>query len=321
LIPAKNALPFLRDCLQSILKQRYSNWEVLVVDDHSSDNTLRVLHEFALQDDRINVFQNQGAGIIAALNLAYAHSNGTYLTRMDADDLMPEGKLDLLHQALQENGQGFVSTGFVKYFSEDQLGQGYLNYEHWLNELTSNASNFTEIYKECVIPSPCWMMHRSDFEKIGAFRSEIYPEDYDLCFRMYQGRLKIAPVKEVCHYWREHFSRATRNDENYADNNFLLLKITKFLEIELKKDKKLVLWGAGSKGKWLAQFFVENQIAFQWMCDNPKKIGKEIYGQVIQDSKGDHFNSMNQYLVAVANKESLLEIKQSLIHQEAFYFA
>ena len=318
-MPAFNTAPYLEACLNSIIQQTYVDWELLVVDDFSTDATLNVLQEFALKDARIKVFQNQVKGIIPALQLAYANAKGQFITRMDADDIMPENKLAFLQNALLEKGNNYVATGLVQYFSDKEMGEGFLKYEAWLNALCLNSSNFNEIYKECVIPSPCWMMHRSDFEQIGAFQSNIYPEDYDLCFRMYQNKMKVVGVNEICHLWRDHQSRASRNDENYADNRFIDIKLQYFLKIDYQ-GQDLVLWGAGKKGKALAQLLINNKVAFTWLCDNPKKIGKEIYGVVLQADTAIEKHQQAQVIVAVANEEEQAQIKQHLTDAEVYFF-
>ena len=88
LMPAKNAALYIDDCIQSIIKQSYTEWELIVVNDHSTDATLHHLAQFATLDSRIHVHNNKGQGIIAALRLAYAHARGAYITRMDADDIL-----------------------------------------------------------------------------------------------------------------------------------------------------------------------------------------------------------------------------------------
>ena len=65
----------------------------------------------------------------------------------------------------------------------------FFKYEKWINGLTLTGNNYTEIYKECVIPSPCWLIHRNDFENCDGFEPNIYPEDYDLTFRFYKANL------------------------------------------------------------------------------------------------------------------------------------
>lgn len=322
-MPVRNAQPYLAACLESILKQSYTNYELIAIDDHSTDNSLVLLRKYASEFKHIKVLSNEGKGIIDALNMGYQFVSGDFITRMDADDLMPSEKLKLLYQALNKEGANHVSTGLVQYFKEEgELGNGYQKYEAWLNGLTRTSSNFQERYKECVIPSPCWMMAKEDFERIGGFNANTYPEDYDLAFRMYAGGIKVIGLKEVCHLWRDHGARASRNDSNYADNNFLNLKLKYFIQLDYQANKELFLWGAGAKGKYLAKKLLEHKIPFHWVCDNSKKIGKDIYGKILRASpslEGLAFES--HFIIAVANEESQAQIKQNLQSTKAYFFA
>ena len=81
---------------------------------------------------------------------------------MDSDDIMTPNKLEVLHNTLTYNGEGHLAIGQVKYISHTIVSEGYLAYENWLNALTAEGTNYSAIYKECVIPSPCWMVYRSD---------------------------------------------------------------------------------------------------------------------------------------------------------------
>ena len=211
-MPVRNAGPWLEACLSSILAQNTTNWELIAVNDGSTDNSAALLHQWASRDARITVLENTGTGIIAALRTAYAIARGTYITRMDADDIMPNEKLSTLDLHLSQAGKGHVVIGRVEYFSENTLGEGYQNYAAWLNQLVDSGAVFFAIYKECVIPSPCWMMHREDLDAIGAFSPNDYPEDYDLCFRMYAAGLSVIGVQQVLHRWRDHSARASRTD-------------------------------------------------------------------------------------------------------------
>ena len=271
LIPVRNGEQFLEECLVSILNQSFENWELIVVNDHSTDKTEEVLKEYALKDNRICCYNNTGKGIIAALQLAYSKSSGELVTRMDADDIMAPHKIESMVNRLIERGKGYVAVGLIEYFAENGVGEGYFYYQEWLNGLTLRGNNFDEIYKECVIPSPCWMMHRVDFEIIGCFDSEIYPEDYDLVFRMFKHGLKIASVNQVIHHWRDYSTRTSRTDPHYSDNFFLPLKMKYFFEIHHDAKRPLVIWGAGKKAKELAQKLIENNVEFDWATNNLNK--------------------------------------------------
>ena len=311
-MPVKNTAQFLEQCLDSIVNQTYQNWELLAVDDGSSDNSFSILEVYSNNDSRIKPFRNNGKGIIEALRLAYAKSSGELISRMDSDDMMTLDKISIMSSSLIDKGEDHLAVGLVQYFSEAELGEGFKNYEQWLNGLTINGSNFSEIYKECVIPSPCWMVYRTDFEKCDALRPNIYPEDYDLTFRFYINGLKPIPCNTILHHWRDYPTRTSRTDENYADNTFITIKAEYFIKQEYDTSKNLVVWGAGRKGKALAKILIEKNIEFQWVCDNPKKIGKHIYDKkMLAFSELENIEN-TQSIVTVANPDAKNEITAHL---------
>ncbi|MBW8198448.1 glycosyltransferase family 2 protein [Flagellimonas abyssi] len=326
IIPFKDTADFLPECLDSIVNQTYIDWEVLAVNDHSTDTSLELLSSYSQRDKRIKVFQNNGNGIIPALQTAFAQSSGGFVTRMDSDDIMEPNRLEVMVNSLIKYGKGHVAVGKVKYFSNRGISNGYQRYEEWLNQLTSTGNNFEEIYKECVIPSPCWMVYRSDFEQSEGFEPKRYPEDYDLTFRFYEHGFKIIPCDQVLHLWRDYDTRTSRTHEHYAQNYFLDIKLHYFLKLDYDKNRPLVVWGAGFKGKKIAKGLKKQGLDFIWLCDNPKKIGKKIYGKELV-----HFEALQslknpQSIITVANENAQYEIRSyfselgQLPMQDYFFF-
>lgn len=309
LTPFKNTALYLPECLESIIKQTYENWELLIVDDNSSDESFAIVNEFAKNDARIKVLKNSGSGIINALRLAFGNSSGTYITRMDSDDIMHPEKLTCMLKDLQKYGRKHIALGLVKYFSKSGIGDGYAKYESWLNQLTSKGTNYSEIYKECVIPSPCWMIHHDDLITCDAFNPNRYPEDYDLAFRFYKNNIKCIPSNNLLHNWRDYSNRASRTDSNYAENHFLDLKLHYFLKLNHNPSRPLVIWGAGHKGKTIAKLLQKKGVDFIWICDNPKKIGKHIYN--VELFNFDHLKTYEnpQSIITVANSTEQKGIK------------
>lgn len=308
-IPFKNTEAYLTECLQSIKEQDYGNWEVLAVDDHSADGSYKIAELFAVRDYRFRVLKNNGTGIIPALRTAYASSSGRFVTRMDSDDIMTPDRLRHMVEALEGTGEGHLAVGKVKYFSIRGISKGYEQYEDWLNALTEKGDNYAGIYKECPVPSPCWMAYRTDFESCGGFREDRYPEDYDLCFRFYRAQLKVIPCNKVLHYWRDYDHRTSRTSEHYAQNYFLDIKLHYFLLLDRDPERPLAVWGAGNKGKAIAKSLADKGLPFNWLCDNPKKIGKNIYGKA-----PEHYRKLDdlgnaQSIVTVANRKSQLAIR------------
>jgi glycosyltransferase involved in cell wall biosynthesis len=324
-MPVKNAMPYLTECIDSILCQSHHLWELIAVNDHSDDGSAELLKQSAQNHGRIKVLDNPGKGIIDALRTAYRHSTGHMITRMDADDIMHTDKLTILVDKLNRHGRGHLAIGQVQYFSEKGIGDGYKKYEAWLNGLTMTGNNFDDLYRECVIPSPCWMLWREDLEDIGAFDSDIYPEDYDLAFRMYHRGLICIPCQNKIHKWRDHSSRSSRNDDNYSDNRFLNLKVHYFLSHDYDSNRPLVIWGAGKKGKQIVQT-IDNHIRnIHWICDNPNKIGHNIHGHVLASTDLLLKVDNPQIIIAVANAAEQIKIEQLLLDQgrvtmKDFYF-
>jgi len=304
LTPFKNTENYISECIQSVLDQSYENWEMLLVNDYSSDNSLTTVKQFAKKDNRIKVYENNGKGIISALRTAYSQCSGQIITRMDSDDIMVKDKLKIMQRQLQNHGKGNIAIGLVKYFGDKKINDGYRRYQNWLNRLTIDGNNFSEIYKECVIPSPCWMVFKEDLDRCRAFEPNRYPEDYDLTFRFYKYGLKCIPSTELLHYWRDYPTRTSRTHIHYAQNYFLDIKMAYFLELEYNSNRPLTIWGAGFKGKYVAKLLNDVKIPFYWICNNPRKINKSIYGVKLFNFESLTELNNPQCIVTVANSQS-----------------
>lgn len=316
LVPFKNTEAFINECIDSIINQTYTNWEAIVIDDSSTDKSNSIVEDYSQKDTRIRLFKNKGQGIINALQTAFSLCHGDYITRMDSDDIMTPNRLEVMVNNLLKHGKHHLAVGQVKYFRADGVSDGYARYERWINALTKTGSNYSEIYKECVIPSPCWMLHRDDFIACEGFKPNRYPEDYDLTFRFYRAGFKCIPCNEVLLQWRDYSSRTSRTHEHYAINYFLDIKVHYFLELDYDSNRPLTIWGAGNKGKTVAKLLIENKIPFYWICDNEKKIGKHIYEQELYN-----FNYLEQLhkpqsIVTVANANEQEEIRTYFKEQQ-----
>lgn len=313
IMAVKDTAIYLEECLDSILNQTYKNWELLAVNDHSTDATPQILSKYSKKDDRIIYLESNRPKLIPTLQIGYAHAKGTLINRMDSDDKMPVDKLEVLVNAWNKYGKGTVIAGGTEHFvDEGKVGDGFLKYEQWLNEVARTSTHYQQIYKECVIPSHCWLMHKEDFDAIDAFNPIIYPEDYDLCFRMYRKGLNIVGIDHVLHYWRDRSNRISRTWEEYKDNRYYELKLRFFYELDRDFSRPLVLWGGGRNGKDMAKLLQKRNDQFHWVCDNPKKIGHNIYGVILENDTVVPALTNPQILIVVASPEGKIEIKKRL---------
>ncbi len=313
IMAVKDTAPYLHACLDSILNQSYQNWELIAVNDHSSDDSPKILAEYAAKDARIKVFHSERNKLIPTLKEGYVHCEGPLMNRMDSDDKMPSYKLEEMVAEWMKHGKGTVIAGGTEHFVEEgEVGDGFRRYERWLNEVALKNSYYDEIYKECVIPSHCWLLHKDDLDAVGAFEPEIYPEDYDLCFRFYRHQLKIQGMDRVFHFWRDRSNRISRTWEEYKDNRYFDMKLRFFYELDRDVNRPLVLWGAGRNGKDMAKLLLNREDTFHWVCDNERKIGLSIYG--VKMHAFDSIQSLDnpQIMIVVSSPDGQAEIKQTL---------
>lgn len=313
IMAVKDTAPYLPDCIDSIINQSYQNWELIAVNDHSSDATPSILKAYSEKDPRVRYFDSDRPKLIPTLQVAYAEVKGELINRMDSDDKMPFDKLEVLVNEWLKHGKGTVIAGGTEHFVEEgEVGDGFLRYERWLNEVARTSSHYQEIYRECVIPSHCWIIHKEDFDAVDAFNPLIYPEDYDLCFRFYRHGLNVVGIDKILHYWRDRSNRISRTWDEYKDNRYFDLKLRFFYEIDRDRSRPLVLWGGGRNGKDMARLLQSWDDTFHWVCDNNRKIGKDIYGIVMQ-----HFNVIPtienpQIILVVSSPDGKKEILEQL---------
>ena len=314
LSPVKNEAPFIAEMINTVLKQDYPNWELILVDDNSQDNTIQIIEGF--EDARIKLFKNNGTGIIEALKTAFNHANGSLITRMDGDDLMPSHKLELFVQNIKPST---MLTGKVSYFSDKPISEGYKKYEGWLNEVCTHQSFEKEIYRECITASGNWMAHKSDLEAIGFPHLLQYPEDYDLVFKWYQAGLRFEGIPQTTHLWREHPARTSRNSDIYAQQSFFELKIPYWLSIEHTSENEIIVIGFNQKSKITAAILAKHNVPFRCMSIEKQHINQVIENVMVEDFDLTKLKpTTSQLLIHVYPSEKIRTEINQLLNKQGF---
>ncbi len=273
--PVKNVSKWIEETHLSIQKQTLKEWEWIIIDDHSSDDTWRKIQEYATLDTRVQCYKATEIGIIPALQLAFSLAKGKFITRMDGDDLMPSNRLQLMVNQASICSKQTIITGKVSYFSENKISEGYLKYEQWLNDLVDNKNHYDHLYRECIVASPNWLMHHSVAKEIGLFEQLKYPEDYDMCFHWKKNNLDIHALAQTTLYWREHPERTSRNNDNYQQEAFFQLKLDWFNKNY--PTESIGILGFGTKGKLASKILeVNNRLITIYVQDTETLQNSEL---------------------------------------------
>ena len=220
IVPIYNTDCYLRQCLDSIINQSYKNFEVLLVNDGSVDDSAMICKEFAEKDSRIRYFEKENGGVSSARNLGLKNVKGNYITFVDSDDWIEENYLEVLYNALKENEVDVaISTHkdfnmddnlyYLPFYSEEQL--------HTLDIGKVSRDEFLELFPElsslnhdfnCAVSK----LFKADVVKNLLFDESInYGEDLDFFFNLYLNVSSIYYVNQPTYIYRQHQTSASNN--------------------------------------------------------------------------------------------------------------
>ncbi|MCE9686733.1 glycosyltransferase family 2 protein [Shewanella sp. AS16] len=253
IIPAFNVEKYVYEAISSILQQTYENLEIIVVDDGSTDNTVSVCKNIVSIDNRVKLYQNEtNLGIAETLNYAISISAGTYIVRMDADDVSFPNRIDEMYDFLNNSDVDIVGTGTITINEAgDEVGR-YMPIE-----------KHEDILKTLKYASPLlhiWMCKKSLYKEVGLYR---FPpvEDYDFLLRCIKKNFKLHNIQKPLYKVRirggntvdlygfkqlKSFEVAYRN---YLDDEVKLLSsssmmVERFNQFFYEKSRVLLLKGS-----------------------------------------------------------------------------
>jgi glycosyltransferase involved in cell wall biosynthesis len=283
LIPCYNAEMTIEECLQSLKAQTLADFEVILVDDGSTDNTGKILQKWSDEDRRFRPIYQNHRGIITALNAGLAECNTPYVARMDADDRCHPDRLAMQVSYLESNPGVAVVGCLVKGFPEEQVRQGFQIYIEWLNSLVEDDEIRREIFIESPLAHPSVTYRRKTILEEGGYQEHGWPEDYDLWLRLYLAGARFGKVPQVLLEWREYSQRLTRTDSRYSLENFLRAKAYYLVQGPLVDRDAVIIWGAGMIGRRLSKHLKRQNCPLKSFIDiDPRKIGRFRYDVPIQ---------------------------------------
>lgn len=198
LMPVYNAARFLGPCLESIQKQSFKDWELIAIDDASTDNSYSQLWEAAKNDSRIRVFRNKkNLGVALTLNRTVKFAKGSYLARMDADDIMVKGRLAKQKAYLDHNPETVLVGGQCELINFDGQAIGYKNYPLNDQEIRKMIFTFSPASHPSIMINRLLLPKQFDWYNPFACPAE----DIDLYFRLFSFG-KFANLDEVVTKYR-----------------------------------------------------------------------------------------------------------------------
>lgn len=201
ILPCYNSEEFLCKCLDSVLNQTFREFELIAVDDGSTDNTNSILKRYRHRDSRITIVEQTNKGIVYALNRALEIASGKYCARIDSDDIAVVDRLQNQFEFLEKNPNVLVLGG-----------QGYIIDEHdnfvcpltVLTEHQEIDEDLLNTFNSKAMIHPAIMFRTNEIRQLGGYRQDyICAEDLDLLLRASE-RGRLANLGSVVLYYRKH---------------------------------------------------------------------------------------------------------------------
>ena len=208
-LPVYNGANYISEAITSILEQSLKDFELIVIDDGSSDGTAKLIDNFAASDGRIIAVHQPNAGIVRALNAGLARARGRYFARMDADDISLPHRFAFQVAYLDRTPHCALVGGYAETFSELSTARG-ISTGGWRSH--TDLASFPP--KIAVAVHPLIMMRTETLREMGGYREDFpHAEDYDLFIRVSRfGEIHNPPLI-VLKYRAQPDSMSARHTE------------------------------------------------------------------------------------------------------------
>ncbi|MDA3838912.1 MAG: glycosyltransferase, partial [Candidatus Delongbacteria bacterium] len=226
-----NSEKFLREAIDSILDQSFSDFEFIITDDCSTDNSLKILKEYSIKDDRIVLLKNsENIGLTKNLNRMLDIAKGKYIARMDADDISLSNRFEMQFDFMENNPEIGVLGSNIRYFG-------------MIDRITNHPLEHNEIKVgllfKCVMNHPSIIFRKEVIDKHNFRYDENFKisQDYELWSRMIYYT-KFANLKDVLVDYRFESSNITNTHKDEYKNKLLrkiFISQLQNLNIDLQK--------------------------------------------------------------------------------------
>lgn len=210
ILPVRNGEAFLPEALASIGAQTFTGFELLIIDDGSTDASLAIVREHAARDPRILVVERQHEGVVGTLNAGIALARGRYIARMDADDVALPTRLEKQIAFLDAHPECVAVGSAVELIDQEGEALGDAQYPRTHEEITAALMN---AHDHATLVHPTVMVRRDALQEVGGYRSSRFPsEDLDLWLRLSDlGELANLP-DQLLRYRRHKNSVSMREN-------------------------------------------------------------------------------------------------------------
>jgi glycosyltransferase involved in cell wall biosynthesis len=237
-MPAYNGERFIAQSILSVLNQTYSDLELIVVDDGSTDRSAEIVRELQKTDNRIRYLSQENSGQGAARNTGIKNSQGNLIAFLDQDDLWLERKLEVQTMAIEESGADVVfSSGYI--FSEEDSACDSVPFPETAGKYSGHEM-FRLLFIQNRIPILTVVVRREALSKVGHLDENLCyqnADDYDLWLRLAASGATFLGLADKLVRYREHPAQASSDTVRLLKGNVAVLEKHQSTTLLSQEDK------------------------------------------------------------------------------------
>lgn len=314
LLCAYNAERYISETVVSLLNQTYRDFELVIVNDGSTDNTEMIIKKF--QDPRIKYFRlEKNIGVAAATNYGLSKVTGNFIAIADADDIYHPDRLLKQQEYLDQHQDIDLVGTFINYFPDSKIVEESSRYQNVKNNLEKQLRRVVTpqemkeyLYYFCCLIHSSVMYRRSTLKDIVYDGHYASSTDYQLFYNLNRKGYAIANINQVLVDVRISDNSVTKN----TSHDFVFEQLFQIKKDEIFKvfhcNDNLYIWGAGSFGQGLFTKFVTNNFKITGFIDgNSLKWGTQFCGKEVFAPEIINDRSKNMKII-VGSEPGRLEI-------------
>ena len=228
IVPVYNVEKYLADCLESILAQSYRELQIILIDDGSPDNSIRIARKFAKRDSRVQIVRQKNAGLGSARNKGLDRAKGDYITFVDSDDTIPAQAFSRMVNSLESTGSDLATGAFERLRDGKKIRPEWVDLVHSQERLGVRLGEFPQVLRDFYTPGK--VFRRSLWVSNNLrFRERVLFEDQPIVTQAYVAAGTIDILKDVTYNWLIRSDGSSLSQSMYTEENVQSRKVATLL--------------------------------------------------------------------------------------------
>ena len=331
IIPVYNVIQYLDECIQSVLKQSYKDYEIILVDDGSTDGSEKLCDKYASEYEQIRVIHQKNAGVSVSRNVGIQAAQGEYFIFVDSDDVWIGDKLGLLAEKTKEEPD-IVAFEYQNFYEIKELNERKSAFS--LPEIPSDCDGekFLKIILKAAVErskfyhwNPCSYCYKKKFFVENKFRYPVGKTFEDLCltYQVLLAAQKVTIVNKVIYGYRKSVATSITKTHNYKNiNDRLLVCIQNMTDVKdndkISPELKKLLWDHFSEQYFIVLTMTDLPATKAQRKDIMNKLKKNVWISKCSLRKSEQLIARLIEIFGLPTVCTLLHMRRKIVYHGQF---